>query len=1227
MTILRTYDSPKLIVADDINFEVLGEGFNAGVYGEDSLIFLNGFGSDVTVESQDGPFAAGLVAGEDLWIQNIDNDGDPGLYDGSFYGNIKVSARGEDGFGAVGMLAGLDDIFDGGSESAVLGVDYDLRGSVNVQAEAGYAYGLYGEDAVYIGRDLNADLTVLSGNPTWNEESETWSFESLHDNGDNEEAYGIWSGGSIYVGFGDPDLQGFEDEPDLDDLLNHSQDNVGNLNGIFNVWALDDYAYGLRAEDNIYVANDVDGSFNVTSGYEASTLFANEDAYGLSTGEDIWIGNDLKGEFNVRAYGNDAYGLHTDRTFYGPDNGSDIWIGNDVNTTMTVIAGGGAEQFGDTGDNAYGIRSGDNIFIGNDLKGTFFVKAYDDNAYGLRTGNRGDDLFVGGDVTADMTVIAGNGTVEEPLQLLSEGEGESDPFAGWTVDEENLQDGGDNDGAYGLRASRDIEIVGDLEGSFNIWALDDDAYGVYSSDGNIMAGSVSATMNVMAGWDGSGEDNSGAYGLSADDNVLIAGDYSGSINSKAHSSMPGSAYGMYAGEDIVIGGTFDGSIMASDSMEAYGMYAGGSVSGTGEDALNIQDGTITASVDGEGTAIGILARGGMNLDISGESLISATSQDDGVNGSARALSSRNNYDDTVTIQDSSVLIGNVMLGGGEDVMTVIGTEDGNPDIEQVARLNGGPGPSDDDQLVFRNWSGTLGDEVVNWETIDVTEGSVVNLGGSKTDTDNPLSDGEDEPFAAIMSVSPNTIVTMTIDETSEVQAMGESAGDYVLAGDLYNYGHLNLSDGAADDTFSIVADGEDGGGNYYAASDLSLDADLSVSGVDSDEYLDVAGEVSGQTTVTINNVESHVAPTVGDGIGIIFAGDVEEGNDEAFVLGNPNDFGPFAVEIAQADIPEDGFAWYAQSPGYREEAAAIQAVTPFMNRLGYESVMKFHERRAYGWFRNDSGEHESWWIRATGSKYRQGMEGDAAAEFEGYTGWMQVGTDLIADGDKGGRFDLGIFAGAGYGWAEVDGLRSDKAGELSQTAYGVGAYMSIHERGNWYLDAVAQAIYNDLAIDYLTEDEQKPDAWSYVASLETGGCIPMGTGFRIEPQAQLVYQYTEDMTLSTLVGDVSIEDHQGLQGRLSLTGVIGAPEATTYPFFEVTAIKDFSEDNSVKYLDGSVELKTSPEDWYLGGALGLTRTPQTDAGFGYYVKAAAMYGMDDLDSYNYSLMAGLRKSF
>ena len=1162
--------------------DVYAGGYNAyGMYANDYIDIGGTLGGDFTVEAEDYN-AYGLRSlyddieiGEDMTGTFTVTAGESNAYGLSAGTNIEILGDvGEDmtmnvtagEYNAFGLSAG-EDIVIGGS----------LGGTFTIDAGEDNAYGLAagwdsGGSHIDIGGDVTGSYTVTAG---------------------GDDAYGMYANDYIDIGGslgGDFTIEA--DGYNAHGLRAHEYISIGeDVTATMSVTAGMDNAYGLRADEDITIGYlpDQDHDWPGTGSYLGTMNITSygDNAFGMSAGENIEIGNNLGGEITVTAGEDHAFGLAA-----GWDGGSHIEIGNDVSTDMTVTA----ER-----DYAYGLYAEDYIKTGRDLGGTITVQALDNGAYGL---NSGEYIKIGRDLTTDMTVIAGNGSIgEDGVRTVGD----------------QLVDGGDNDYAYGLRAYGYIDIERNLGGTLNVWALDDYAYGLDSGEDINIGNDLSATINVTAGFEEADSDR--AYGLRADNNILIGdlseagiGDFTGSLTVTAYGSH---AYGMQAGEDIRLGGTLSGEITttAKDSW-SVGMSAGGSIYGGGdplENPFTIEDGTISSTAEGiDGVAMGIYAYDGMNLRIGGDSEISAVSED----GEAYAIRSSfidfNPADDIVLLEDTASLKGNVFLGAGEDEMTVKDVAK----IHEVPVLDGGSsnnGP-EEDILTFDGWTGTLGDEVVNWETIDVKNNSVVDLGSSKTDAD--LDD--DAEFAAIKTFEDGEFVTFNVEEGSRVIAQGASPGEYVIVGDYNNDGILDLLDDEVNDWVHVTGDYTSDTGQLW------LDADLSTSGKVSDERLIVGEDVIGQTTVVLNNVVSDVALTEGDGIEFVtVGGDFEP---DSFVLGNPNDFGPFAVELAQGAENDN---WYIQSPGYREEAAVLQSVAPFINRLGNESMMRFFERRAYGWFRDDVGEKESWWIRTKGSKYRLGLEGDAATEIDGYSGWFQIGTDLVADGDEEGtRFDLGIFAGAGFGEADVKGLRSDdKAGELSQTAYGVGAYMSLHERGTWYLDAIGQAIYNDLTIDYLTEEKQEPEVWSYAASIETGACIPLGPGFRFEPQAQLIYQYTEGIDLSTLVGDVSIEDHDGLQGRLSLAGVVGKCENKVHPFFEVTVIRDFSDDNKVRYLDDSVELTSNPEKWFLGGTIGLSQELSENNDFGYYLKGSAMFGMENLDSYDYSIMAGLRKTF
>ncbi|MBM3421933.1 MAG: autotransporter domain-containing protein [Chlorobi bacterium] len=1230
------------------------------------LLSDDGLSGSVTATSA-ASHAYGLRAGgptEYGILTNFRVAGDIAVY-GDLSGEVSATAVDDHAYGLYAQGGR-------GSANGSITIDGDLSGSVTATAtEGNYAYGLYAR-----GTSLDLSRDILSGNGI---KTGTLSLGALSGKvtvtAAGSDAYGLKAG---ELGVSPGEYDGLDD---LLGLVNYAPGNIfigssgngGDLSGIIDVEATGgSNAYGLYAAGDITIYGSfTEGNFNVTLNGEGEgsasegglvTVRAGQDhAYGMYASGDIVTGGDFAGTMDVEAGGSNAYGLKAGEAIFVNNLPvsvleGDIIVGDHASLTgdfsgkVSVDAATGSNAFGlfasndiivggsflGTGvpdlakvsvmDSGYpdidisaagnfvmGITALNNIEVGVDFANTVSVSAGGNVASGIFAGN---NINVGNDFSASVSSTAG-------------GDVATGVFAGDDIEVGNdlsatvRADAGGNV-ATGILALGNIETGGDLSGKIVTKAGGNAALGMSSGNDVLIGNDLSGKIITKAG-------GTGASGILALNNIEIGNDLSGKVITIADGNL---AAGLSAGGDIEIAGELSGKVISIAKGEgtgfdffgigAFGLGALGGIYGaTPDESLDIS-GTVLAKANIG--AAGIVAFGPMNLDITG-TVAGIDTFIDGENLGFSVLSgsllTSNNVTDKVTVREYGELIGSVNLGAGDDEMTV---ED-QAIISSVPMLNGGTTldfqNSENDVLTFDGWTGTLGDVVINWETIDVLNNSDVDLGKSKVII--TLADGLQEYEAQLLQP-----VNMTIDETSAVRAKGNSPGLYGLVGNLTNKGLFDQMDDEVNDVMALIDYSGSGNDAFYY-----LDADLSTSGKISTEGLIVAGDVSGKTKVMLNNVDSHVAVTEGDGI--LFAAVAGSSQNDAFVLENPNDFGPFAVDIARGTSSLTDESWFIVSPGYREEAAVLQAVTPFIERLGYESIMKFHERRAYGWFRYDEGEQEAYWVRMTGSKYRLGMEGDAASELEGYTGWFQIGADLYADGNEDTRFNIGVFAGAGYGEADVAGLRSDKAGELSQTAYGIGAYMTLHQRGAWYLDAVAQAIYNDLSIDYLTEAKQKPDAWSWLASIETGGCIGLGDSFRLQPQAQLVYQHTDGIDLQTLVGEVNIEDHEGLQGRLSLTGIAGACKDDTNPFFEVTLIRDFSESGKVVYqgnaeLDPSfdheaVELSSNPERWFLGGAVGLSREVSEKNALGYYIKLGALYGMDSLDSYSYSLMAGLRKTF
>jgi outer membrane autotransporter protein len=1086
-------------------------------------------------------------------------------------------------------------LFTLGTNSPTLSISQNIglsaEGSQNVTA-------IYGRRSINIGGSLGSDIDAhaVSGSGAYGVFAAgnytggffgTFSPGNITINGDlsgdvtalasNGSAYGLRAG-SLWNGYlpvgGNIQING-----DLSGDVSAEAQNGSN-------------AFGLLAQSGGGAQGNISITGDLTRRSDISAVASNNFAYGMYAGWNLSVGEDLNGDVSATASsGSYAYGMNAGGSIsIGDDIGRDseitAYAGNSRAYAMNSLLGNisvGDDLDGDvsatasSGSYAYGMNANGSISIGDDIgrSGDITAYAYDSRAYGM---DAGLGISIGDDLDGDISATASSGSY-----------------------------------AYGMNAIGSISIGGDIGRNSEITAHagNSRAYGISSGFGSIsigedLQGDISATA----------ENGSYSAGISAGWDVTIGDDLSRRGDVTAYSGQ-NFATGILAGRNIIIGGELAGEVRATASAghSAAGLSAGWSIYGSYDGGSGLYtplliSGTVSADA-GNGAAAGIQAYGPMHLDITGTvsgndlgGSLGYAIRSGGFNFSGGFTSSIASLD-SITVRDDGQLTGNVDLGAGADSMWV----KDSAIISTVPALSGGYNGSiiENDTLTFDGWTGTLGNVVTDWETILVTNSSTVDLGADKT----------------IAPSTGNTLV-MTIDPGSVVKAMGSSPGTYTIAGALADNGTLDMMDNAVDDEVTVT-------GNYSGTGYLRLDADLSTSDKTSDERLIVGGSASGPTTVIVNNVVSPVAVTEGDGVEIITVDGTSSAG--AFVLGNPNNFGPFAVSLVEG-ADED---WYLQSPGYREEAAVLQAVTPFVEKLGYESIPRFHERRTYTWFADKNAEKSAFWVRGYGSKYRLGMSGDAATELDGYSGGMQIGTDIAAGGQDT-RHNIGMYAGIGYNEADVAGLRSDQAGKLNDTAYSVGLYATVHNPDKFYIEGVAQASNHDIDIDYLTYPKHDVDLWSYLASLEVGVGIPFSDCFTLQPQAQLVYQHTGGFGIWTpmLTGDVDIAEHDALQGRLGITGMFKSCEYDFNPFFEINLIKDFSESNSVTYYLSDalypdtkepVTLSSKPETLFLGGAIGISRKVSEKNNLSYFLKAEAIYGLDDLDSYNYRLSAGIRKTW
>jgi outer membrane autotransporter protein len=970
-------------------------------------------------------------------------------------------------------------------------------------------------------------------------------------------------------------------------------------------------------------------SLNGVSGTVIATASAatRQKAFGIASEIDTIIYGNLSGSVTATALGtySEADALGAQR---------DIIINGDLSGTLTAKADSTASW-------ATGLIALNDITVTN-LSGKVSATAGEKgNAYGLEASNSDQ-----ANANADITITDFSGKVNATAGLYS------------TV--------------AGFRAFNGRISISKLRGEIS--AISGNYSSSYGMDGfnGLSIGDLSGSVNATAG-NGSNVNPYGyayAYGLAASSTKAAADiiienlSATGIVNATVGNL--GRAYGMLAENNINIrnlSGTVTATAGDGDSINnnlytgAAGLYANKSI-----DITNLS-GTVSATAGNYAVAIGVLSPKITIANITGT--VSATAKPYGIayaiwSGDESQANISGN--DNITVSSGGKLIGIVALNAGDDTFTL----KGNADISGVPSLDGGNG---NDALVLDGWTGSFaGVTLTGWESTSITGSThltgevtipkntplaltgatdlsgVTKLDGGGVgstsqltfnDSNISLSGVAVSNFASIAladgatvnigsatdSLNPKTITFtngLTIDGTSTLQTAGSSPGYYDLVGDITNNGTIRLLDHLdAQDRLTIT-------GNYTGTGAITFDVNTST--LASDQVV-ITGNASGSTKLVVTELGVPTNPTIPirlvsvegtKGVGAFTAGE--------FIY-------PYGPKLYNYTLTQDGNDYYLSAltfDRYREEAALLQGVTPFVEQLGFESVTGFRERHAYNSF--PGGEHEpaAFWARAYGSSYAIGQQGDAATSVKGYSGGTQVGGDFSAGGTgSASQYHVGVYTGTGWQKADVGGVITEKAGEITQNVYNVGLYASIEQNKGYFLEGVLQSGYH--IVDITSPDETgtiKANTWSFVGSLEGGVNVPVSGSFTLEPQAQLIYQHIGSMNISTVIGDVTINSHEGLRTRLGLNGTFTNVGVPFNPFFELNLLKDFTNDSQVTYAADSSVLKSKPETTQFGGSIGIASAKNKKETISYYAKVGALYGIDGgRNSYDYTLIAGISKAF
>jgi fibronectin-binding autotransporter adhesin len=329
-------------------------------------------------------------------------------------------------------------------------------------------------------------------------------------------------------------------------------------------------------------------------------------------------------------------------------------------------------------------------------------------------------------------------------------------------------------------------------------------------------------------------------------------------------------------------------------------------------------------------------------------------------------------------------------------------------------------------------------------------------------------------------------------------------------------------------------------GNYAGTGgQLLLNVALGNDSSQTDKLV-INGNATGSTLTTINNVGGIGAATTGDGIQIVKVGGTSAAG--AFTLaGGAIRAGAYQYQLYLGSVTNPGDQdWYLRSQT-RSIVQPTIALARIAQDIGLTMLGTLHERvgeqERLSQDGASSGAPGGLWGRMIGKDYTNGSRSSAFGDGRstGQIGGLQMGADLYRGmSDDGSQTKVGIFGG--HVWAGSTeyriGSSSPYAGTTKADGWAAGAYATHYARG-WYADAVIQGSWLDLRANAQDGTTFKTKSNSWLASLEVGAPLSVGSGFIVEPEAQIIYGSTDlnDRADSLLVVN-SFEVKDSVTGRL-----------------------------------------------------------------------------------------------
>lgn len=385
------------------------------------------------------------------------------------------------------------------------------------------------------------------------------------------------------------------------------------------------------------------------------------------------------------------------------------------------------------------------------------------------------------------------------------------------------------------------------------------------------------------------------------------------------------------------------------------------------------------------------------------------------------------------------------------------------------------------------------------------------------------------------------------------------SGNLTINGSLNNAGVVQI--GGAGVGNKLVVNGNYVGNGGVLAINTKLGADNSPT----DKLVISGGTASGNTAVRVTNAGGAGARTTGDGIEVVSAINGATTQANAFALANRVVAGPYEYTLQRGGAASAD-SWYLRTlqtatqgtgtgttdtgtgttqPALRPEVSLYTAIPSLTLLYGRALLDTLHER--VGEESNQAAAPagtspvlRTGWARVIaqrGSRMSDGngVYGSQGPAFSYDFGGVQVGADVYQRQREDGSHDhAGGYFATGRIAADVTHADGADAGRDTVNANTVGLYWTHFGPSGWYLDGVVQGTRYDADASPHGVNGLKTHALGYAASLEAGYPIALSPQWRVEPQAQLVYQRSAFADANDGAADVRFNSVNSMLGRLGV---------------------------------------------------------------------------------------------